>query len=48
MRAVRWHARGDVRLDTVPVPAMGDADVRIRVEAAGICGTDIDEVARRS
>jgi len=45
MRAVRWHARGDVRLDTVPVPAMGDDQVRIRVEAAGICGTDVDEVA---
>ncbi len=45
MRAIRWHARGDVRLDTVPVPAMGEDQVRIRVEAAGICGTDIDEVA---
>jgi (R,R)-butanediol dehydrogenase/meso-butanediol dehydrogenase/diacetyl reductase len=45
MRAVRWHARGDVRLDVVPVPNPGKDEVLIRIEAAGICGTDIDEVA---
>lgn len=44
MRAVRWHARDDVRLDDVPVPSPADDQVLIRVEAAGICGTDIDEV----
>ena len=44
MRAVRWHARGDVRVDDVPVPAPGDTEVLLRVEAAAICGTDVDEV----
>ncbi len=44
MRAVRWHARGDVRVDEVPVPTPGDSEVLIRVEAAAICGTDVDEV----
>jgi (R,R)-butanediol dehydrogenase/meso-butanediol dehydrogenase/diacetyl reductase len=44
VRAVRWHARGDVRLDEVPVPTPGNTEVLIRVEAAAICGTDIDEV----
>lgn len=44
MRAVRWHARNDVRLDEVPVPVPGDTQVLIRVEAAAICGTDVDEV----
>jgi (R,R)-butanediol dehydrogenase/meso-butanediol dehydrogenase/diacetyl reductase len=44
VRAVRWHARGDVRLDEVPVPAPGDTQVLIRIEAAAICGTDVDEV----
>lgn len=44
MRAVRWHARGDVRLDEVPVPALRTDQVLLRVEAAGVCGTDIDEV----
>ena len=44
MRAVRWHARNDVRLDEVPVPVPGDTQVLVRVEAAAICGTDVDEV----
>jgi (R,R)-butanediol dehydrogenase/meso-butanediol dehydrogenase/diacetyl reductase len=44
MRAVRWHARGDVRLDEVPVPTPGDTEVLLRIEAAAICGTDVDEV----
>lgn len=44
VRAVRWHARGDVRLDTVPAPTPSDTQVLVRVEAAAICGTDVDEV----
>jgi (R,R)-butanediol dehydrogenase / meso-butanediol dehydrogenase / diacetyl reductase len=44
MRAIRWHARGDVRLDDVPVPRPGSSEVLIRIEAAAICGTDVDEV----
>ena len=44
MRAVRWHARGDVRVDDVPVPTRGDSQVLLRIEAAAICGTDVDEV----
>ncbi len=44
MRAVRWHARGDVRLDLVPeAPAPGPGEVRVRVEWCGICGTDREE-----
>jgi (R,R)-butanediol dehydrogenase/meso-butanediol dehydrogenase/diacetyl reductase len=44
VRAVRWHARDDVRLDDVPVPSATDTQVLLRVEAAAICGTDVDEV----
>jgi threonine dehydrogenase-like Zn-dependent dehydrogenase len=44
VNAVRWHARGDVRLDEVPVPTPRDKEVLIRIEAAAICGTDVDEV----
>lgn len=44
MRAVRWHAREDVRLDEVAVPVPADTEVLIRIEAVGICGTDVDEV----
>jgi|GEM_PF-39580 len=44
MRAVRWHARGDVRVDNVPearAPSVGE--VRLRVDWCGICGTDREE-----
>lgn len=44
MRAVRWHARDDVRLDEVPVPVPSETQVLLRIEAAAICGTDVDEV----
>lgn len=44
MLAARWHGREDVRLDTVPDPGPPRAGwVRIRVEACGICGTDLEE-----
>lgn len=44
MRAVRWHGRDDVRVEEVsdaPPPQPGE--VRVRVEWAGICGTDREE-----
>jgi (R,R)-butanediol dehydrogenase / meso-butanediol dehydrogenase / diacetyl reductase len=44
MLATRWHARHDIRVDDVPEPgAPPPGWVRIRVEACGICGTDIEE-----
>jgi L-iditol 2-dehydrogenase len=44
MKAVRVFAGGDIRLVDVAVPEPADAEVRIRVEAVGICGTDIEIV----
>lgn len=44
MRAVRWHARGDVRVDEVPEPGQpGPGEVKLAVEWVGICGTDREE-----
>jgi L-iditol 2-dehydrogenase len=40
MRATRLHATGDIRTEEVPVPEPGPGEVLVRVEAAGICGTD--------
>ena len=43
MRAARWYAARDVRVEDVPVPVPGPGEVLVRVERAGICGTDLEE-----
>jgi (R,R)-butanediol dehydrogenase / meso-butanediol dehydrogenase / diacetyl reductase len=44
MIALRWHGRGDVRLDDVPEPTLGgDLDTLVEVALCGICGTDVAE-----
>jgi len=47
MRALRWHGRGDVRVeDLPPLGRPGSGWVRLRVEVCGICGTDMEEYVR--
>jgi len=42
MLALRWHAKDEVRLDRVAVPGVpGDDDVRVGIETAGVCTSDI-------
>lgn len=44
MRALRWHGRGDLRLDEVPEPADPAAGHAVlEVAYCGICGTDLHE-----
>lgn len=43
MKALRYHARRDVRLDEVAEPEVLSGCVKVKVEAAGICGSDIHE-----
>jgi L-iditol 2-dehydrogenase len=40
MKAIRFHGRGDLRLDELAVPDPQPGEVRLRPLAAGICGTD--------
>lgn len=44
MRAAVLHAPGDLRVERVPVPAIGAADALVRVAACGICGSDVPRV----
>jgi D-arabinose 1-dehydrogenase-like Zn-dependent alcohol dehydrogenase len=50
MRAVRMHrvrtpdAAEDVRVDEVPVPDPGPAEVLVRVDACGVCASDLHVV----
>ena len=42
MKALRWHGRRDVRVDTVPDPTIEqDTDAILRVTSSGICGSDL-------
>ena len=45
MQVARVHGPGDVRLDDVTVPKPGPRDVVVRVEACGICGSDLGYIA---
>lgn len=43
MRALRWHAARDLRLDSVPLPSVMPGQALVRVERVGLCGTDLEE-----
>lgn len=44
MHALRWHGRGDLRLDDVPEPdAPAPGEAVVEVSYCGICGTDLHE-----
>ena len=42
MKAVTWHGKRDVRVDTVPDPSIQEpTDAIVRVTSTGICGSDL-------
>ncbi len=42
MKALAWHGKRDVRVDTVPDPTMQEpTDAIIRVTSSGLCGSDL-------
>lgn len=41
MRAVVIHAPKDLRVDSFPDPASGPGEVRVKIAAGGICGSDL-------
>ena len=43
MKALRWHARRDLRLDNVDSRTPAAGEVRITVAWCGLCGTDLHE-----
>ncbi len=42
MKALRIHGPLDMRFDEVPIPLLGADEVLVRVQAVGICATDIE------
>jgi len=43
VRAAVYYNNNDVRVEEVPVPAIGAGEALVRIEASGICGSDVME-----
>ena len=43
MRAAMYYNNKDIRIEDVPVPEIGPGELLMRVEASGICGSDVLE-----
>src|SRR3979411_646324 len=48
MRAAVYRGINDVRMETVPVPAIGPGELLLRVHTCGVCGTDLKKIATAS
>jgi L-iditol 2-dehydrogenase len=44
MEAAVYRGLNDVRIETVPVPAIGPGEVLVQVHSCGICGTDLKKI----
>ena len=43
MRVAMWYNNRDVRIEEMPVPEIGTGELLVRIEASGICGSDVME-----
>ena len=48
MKAAVYRGVNDVRLETLPVPAIGPGELLVWVHTCGICGTDLKKIATGS
>jgi L-iditol 2-dehydrogenase len=48
MQAAVYRGVNDVRLETVPVPAIGPGEMLVRVHSCGVCGTDLKKICTGS
>ena len=44
MRAVVYRGINDLRLETVPVPAIGPGELLVKIATCGVCGTDLKKI----
>jgi L-iditol 2-dehydrogenase len=44
MRAVVYHGAKDLRLESLPVPSIGQDELLVRVAVCGVCPTDIKKI----
>lgn len=41
-----FHGAGDLRVEEVPVPEISRGELLVRVDACGVCGTDVKKIQR--
>jgi L-iditol 2-dehydrogenase len=41
MKAVVYYAPGDIRVEQIDIPVCGDDEVRVKIDACAVCGTDL-------
>ena len=46
MRAARYTAPRDIRVEDVPIPEIGAEEILVRVRACGVCATDVKTYVR--
>lgn len=46
MRAAVYRGNGSLEVERIPVPEIGPGELLVRVDACGICGTDIKKIQR--
>jgi L-iditol 2-dehydrogenase len=44
MRAVVYRGVNDLRLETVPMPAIGPGELLVKIATCGVCGTDLKKI----
>jgi len=48
MQAAVYRGVNDVRMEAVPVPAIGSGEMLVRVHTCGVCGTDLKKISTGS
>ena len=48
MQAAVYRGVNDVRLETVPVPEIGEKKILVKVHSCGVCGTDLKKISAGS
>ncbi len=46
MKAAVYHGREDLRLEEIPIPEPGPGELLLRVDACGICPTDLKKIQK--
>ena len=41
MKAIVYHAPGDIRVEDLPRPDCGEGELLVKVDACAVCGTDL-------